>query len=120
MKRTIALLAVALVFLFAAVSPVSAVITPRDFPSDPGDGSGEGDDGEHPWGGDRVIGGGGSPSVRDVRTSALTGYLPVDILINGVLDYLAPLEHKRDDQTERLNSSVRARYRFSLSREAQR
>jgi len=121
MKRTIVLLAMALVFLFAAVGPVSAVKTPLYFPGDPGNGLGEGEDGDHPWGGDRVIGDGvGSTSTRIVRTSALTGYPAVDIFINNVLNYLAPQEHKRDDLTGRLNSSARARYRFSLSREAQR
>jgi len=120
MKRTIALLAVALVFLVAAVSPVSAVITPWDFPNDPGDGSGNGDNGDHPWGGDRFIGGGGSPTARVVSTSALTGYLPVDLFINSVLNYLAPQEHKRHNLTGSPDNATRARNRFSLSREANR
>lgn len=120
MKRTIALLAVALLFLIAAVSPVSAVITPRDFPDGPGDGSGNGDDGDHPWGGDRVIGGGGSTNPRDVRTSALTGYLPIDIFISSVIIYLAPQEHQRDELKGSLYYSARAKNRFSLSREANR
>jgi len=120
MKRTIVLLAVALLFLFAAVSPVSAEITPRDFPSDPDGGLGEGDDGDHPWGGDRVIGGGGSTNPRDVRVSALTGYVAVDIFIISLRDYLAPRETKLDDLTRRLKSPARARYPFSLTRGMQR
>ena len=118
MKRTFALLVVALVFLFATISPVSAVITPRDFPSDPGGGSGGGEDGDHPWGGDRVIGGGGS--TRDVRASALTGYPAVDIFVTGLREYLSLREYKRDVLTGRNHDSVRTGFFSGLAKEVRR
>jgi hypothetical protein len=123
MKRTIALLAMALVMLLVLASTVPAVHTPRGGdPIGPVDDGSEGEDGDHPWGGDRVIGDGdgGSSSVRTARTSVLTGYLIIDVLITDVFYYLAPQENKRDDLIGRQNTSVRFRYRFSLSREAQK
>jgi len=122
MKRTFALLVMVLALLFALASAVPAVITPfGGDPFGPVGGGNEGDDGDHPWGGDRVIGGGdGSTPVRTARTSVLTGYLTIDVLVAKVLYYLAPQENKRDDLIGYQNSAVRSKYRFSLSGEAQR
>jgi hypothetical protein len=121
MKRTFALLVMALALLFMLVSAVPAVVTPLGGPHDPVGGSNDGEDGDHPWGGDRVIlGSSGSPSTRIVRTSILTGYPAVDIFIYNVLEYLAPQENKRDALIVPLNSPSRAGCRFSLSREDQR
>jgi hypothetical protein len=123
MKRTIALLAMALVMLLVLASAVPAASTPwGGDPVGPVEDGSEGEDGDHPWGGDRVIGDGdgGSSSARTARTSVLTGYLTMDVFISKVLYYLAPQENKRDDLIGRQNTSVRSRYRFSLSREAQK
>lgn len=120
MKRTIALLAMALVMLLVLASAVPAVIRPLAEPIGPTGGTGEGEDGDHPWGGDRVIGSSGSPSTRVVLTTAVTGYPTVDLFVIGVLNYFVPQENKRDDPSGSLNISARARYPFSLSREAQR
>jgi hypothetical protein len=90
MTRLFAVLALALVLVLSlGVSAWSGVIPYEDYDRpidgrDLGDGGGEDDD--HPWGGDRVVGpGGGSDVYRYVDISVVTGYPVLDVIIARVV-----------------------------------
>ena len=120
MKRTLVLLAMALALSCLLTSTTTATSTPIWDP-DPIDGTGEGDDGDHPWGGDRVTGsGGGSFTTRTVRTTALTGNTAIDLFIFNVLDAVSYPKPTNQDQYEILNSRTYTGYRNRLSREVAR
>lgn len=82
MKSVFAVLAMALVLVFALSTVVSAgIIRGEDFDV-PGNGP-PGDDEDHPWGGDRIVGGGGgSADDKYVRSTGLTGNLTIDLLLD--------------------------------------
>ncbi len=89
MKHACTVLALGLVLVFALASTVPAGIIRGEDYDNPGNGpggGGGGEDDDHPWGGDKIIGGGGdgdSDGVYEkrVRTSSLTGYFLIDLIL---------------------------------------
>ena len=63
------------------IAPAQAGILPGEDLSQPGVGDGNGDDSDHPWGGDNAIGGPGTVP-KTYKASVLTGFFPVDVLVN--------------------------------------
>jgi len=120
MKRTFTLLVMTLALVFLLAGVVPAVLTPPIGPYDPVDGTGEGEDGDHPWGGDRVIGTGGSTTTRTVYATALTGNTAIDLFIFNVLNTVIYPKPANQDQYEILNSRTYTGYRNRLSREVAR
>jgi hypothetical protein len=119
MKRTLILLVMALALACLLAGTTTAIATPPWDP-DPTDGTGEGDDGDHPWGGDRVIGTGGTTTTRTVYTTALTGNTAIDLFIFNVLNAAFYPKPTNQDQREILNSRTYTGYRYRLSREVAR
>ncbi len=90
MTRLLAVLALALVLVISLGDPArSGVIPWEDFDKpidgrDLGDGGGEDDD--HPWGGDRVLGGGlGDDTYRYVDIAVITGYPAFDVIVSRLI-----------------------------------
>ena len=81
MKNAFAVLVMALVLVFALSTVVSAGIIRGENFDVPGDGP-PGDDEDHPWGGDRIIGGGGTVDDKYSRSTSLTGNLIIDLLLD--------------------------------------
>jgi hypothetical protein len=120
MKRTLILLVMMLALSCLLTGTTTATATPPWDP-DPADGTGEGDDGDHPWGGDRVIGtGSGSITTRTVYTTALTGNTALDLFIFNVLNAAFYPKPTNQDQYEILNSRTYTGNRYRLTREVAR
>jgi hypothetical protein len=93
MKQVYTALVLALVLVFALGSTASAGIAPGENYDHPLVSGGGGDDGDHPWGGDRIGDGGtGITDVRVISTSVATGYPVVDLFINYLLGGYAPVD----------------------------
>jgi len=93
MKHVCTALVLALVLVFALGSTASAGITRGEYYDNPLVNGGGDEDGDHPWGGDRI--GDGSTGVTDVRVvsaTAITGYPAVDLLINYLISGLVPAD----------------------------
>jgi hypothetical protein len=83
MKRVFLILAVALGFAVCMGGSVWAGVIPGDFWDGPGSGDGGSDD-DHPWGGDRIIGGGDSDE-KYTAVSVITGYYVLDAVIGRIV-----------------------------------
>jgi|GEM_PF-3422734 len=93
MKQVYTALVLALVLVFALGSTASAGITRGEYYDNPSVSGGGDEDGDHPWGGDRIgDGGSGIIDVRVISTSAVTGYPAVDLFINYLLGGYAPVD----------------------------
>ena len=89
MKHAYAVLVLTLVLVFALGSSASAgVIRGENYDNPVGNPIGGGEDEDHPWGGDRVTGGGGD-EVGDkyVRPSSATGFPILDLMITSFVKY---------------------------------
>lgn len=84
MKQLFAVLAMMLVLVFALADNSHAGIYRGEDYDDIGDFGGE--DGDHPWGGDRVIGGGGD---KTARISVVTGNIGLDLLLGQFIQYFS-------------------------------
>jgi hypothetical protein len=85
MKQLFAVLAMMLVLVFALADNSHAGVYRGEDYDNIGDFGGDGgEDGDHPWGGDRVIGGGGD---KTARTSVVTGNIGLDLLLGQFLQY---------------------------------
>jgi len=93
MKKVYTALVLALVLVFAVGSTASAGITRGEYYDNPLVSGGGDEDGDHPWGGDRIGDGGtGITDVKVVSTSAITGYPAVDLFINYLMGGYAPVD----------------------------
>jgi hypothetical protein len=92
MARVLSVMALTLVLVFCLGVPATSGIIPfEDYnrPSGSNDlGDGGGEDEDHPWGGDRVVGGGsgtGTSTYRYVDIEIITGYPLLDIFITRIV-----------------------------------
>ncbi|MEW5795052.1 MAG: hypothetical protein AB1772_01700 [Candidatus Zixiibacteriota bacterium] len=77
-------LVLALVFAMAVTAPAGVIR--GEGVNNPGlTGGGEGDDGDHPWGGDQITDGGGIAAKQTYRLAIVTGYPAIDIFVNSLL-----------------------------------
>lgn len=89
MKQALAVLAMMLVLVFALADTSTAGVLRGENYDNPGnDGGGDGENGNHPWGGDRIIGGGGTED-KTVRSLAVTGNVALDLILARFLQYLS-------------------------------
>ena len=105
-----------LVMVVALIALLAGAVTADQIPPyDPNgstNGSGEGDDGDHPWGGDRIIGSfEGSTPTRTALVTSVTGYLAVDMVVTYLIERWAPLGIKGQNRNEALTSSAIKNYR---------
>ncbi len=78
MKHVYSVLVLILVLVVASAMPLNAGIMRGEGLDQPGTGGGTVVDGDHPWGDDEVIGGGGT---KTFRVTVLTGIPIIDVLI---------------------------------------
>lgn len=105
MKQLYTVLALALVLAVAFWAPAQAGVLPGGDLDNPGYGNGGVvDDGDHPWGGDEVIGGGGD---KNYRISIFTGIPVVDAVISALTNLAyaeEPMAATRVTQSATLSS----------------
>ena len=108
MKRVFLILAVALGLAICLGGSVSAGIIPGEYWDNPGTGDGGVDD-DHPWGGDRIIGG-GDTDEKYTAVSVITGYYVLDAVIGRIVIIVIPDRTSTDVKTAVATPTVTETY----------